>query len=280
MNYWLFLSIFTLLSRPILKTSAAVIAREAEGSQPTDGDILAADYETSASSLHDRSINSPLTARGYSQYWAYQFAALQAFNEKCGAEFYENSDHTVGDFIENPPVPFQPQERALNLERPGDILWTGTAAQCMRVGEHKAEYVPIFGTGTNIIGTRGLCGCIAIAIVSDAGAIVAHILPAHPVQDIMDQINDKFNQMRGQADIIAYIFNVNPGPVITEPMSNAAKALAQTFRDRIVTELGVKVILDGYDSDLTTYRWGTLVVAFNAQINAISVWVNNKVRNT
>ena len=281
MNYRLLLWIATLFGQHVLQTSGAIIAREAKGLQPNDGDIIDTDSGTSGNSIHDRSESTPsIIARDgdLSAYWAYQFSALQALDDKCGKNFDENIP-TVGGVIE---APFQPHKRALNLETPGDYLWTATAAQCVVVGLQDADYVPFFGSsGANVIGTRGLCGCIALAIVSDAGAIVAHFAPERSLNldPMFEKIGRKFMQMNGQHDVIAYLYHVNPGPDILESMANAGATMANSIRDRIVKDLRINVVQSTYDSNLSTYRWGTLVVAFNAQLNAISVWVNNRVRN-
>ena len=167
----------------------------------------------------------------------------------------------------------------LNPRKPAEILWTAPA-QCKIVDIQLADYLD-FSTGPqNVIGTYGLCGCVALAIVGNAGTIIVHLSPLVDMTAQYARVLQKFNaNMRyQQTGMTAYVFRPNASPPDIKPESAAAAAsLVKDMAEWIVAQLEIPVVAQGYDPGDNTpdnRRLGTLVSAVVSGV--ITVWINNR----
>ena len=160
--------------------------------------------------------------------------------------------------------------RSFDLEKrvkPSDVLWN--VGQAIVVNMGLASY-HAWNQAPEAIGTYGLCGCTAVAIVGQAGAIVAHIQPNQAqFQNQMNRIRDLFNNnIRGQT--LPRVF------LLTPTLNDVVQV--QPWQDQISTflsGLGVAVQDEHYPMVLNGgARDGTLVVQRVA--GAIKVWLNEK----
>lgn len=103
-------------------------------------------------------------------------------------------------------------KRSLDLEKRVDrenseCLFNDGEAEVADMGETK--YMPWSTTGPKAIGTVGLCGCTAIAIIGESGAIVSHISPFLITLDgQLDKLKESFNfNMRADIQVAAFVFS-------------------------------------------------------------------------
>ncbi|KAI4114054.1 MAG: hypothetical protein LQ338_008065 [Usnochroma carphineum] len=218
----------------------------------------------------DQSDSAP-ERRGISPAVAKDVLELERSNEKCAVQFddkkYLARSVTLAKRVDIP------------AQTPADILWTAPA-QCLIVGMEQSNYLPFSGQTQNVIGTRGLCGCIALAIVGEAGAVVAHLAPKMDMTSQFNSVLADFTRMQGQNDITAYLFRPDQGPVITAAMAAAGSQLAAQVRDFIIDNMGIPVVARGYDAGsqtLANTRVGTLVTA--AVGGVVRLWINNRLAN-
>ena len=271
MNPRLFLSAFILLGQIIPQALGSVISPVVKRSQPNDNDAYVADAETPSDTILTRSDTSPIiNARAFDvEYWAPEIVRLQVSNNKCR--------ETVGDKIE---ASVTPHKRAFpDTTDPAMLLYTATAAQCVTVEMKTAAYAAFHGRGPTYIGTKGLCGCIALAIVSNEGAVVGHLSAAGDMENKVQVVKSLFANMIDQTNIKGYLFFANEGPIIDYRMFVAGETFTSLLRDRLMAELNINFIMAGYDAFQNVPYWGTLVVGFNHMAGVFSVWVNNQVRN-
>ncbi len=188
-------------------------------------------------------------------------------NERCAAQVQKNKKWQRSSELDK-RVDTSPKR-----PKPANIMFGPTASMCRIVDRERAQFLQ-WGA-MNMIGTIGLCGCTAVAIVSDAGgAIVAHWSPnADTYQQQMDNLRQLFDtNLRGQEGLQAYIFGPAQNGVPQVPQ------LPENIRDDIFQYLGIPTARGTYeqgDPDSPAERHdGTLLVQL-AQ-GALYIWINNR----
>ncbi|KAI4149055.1 MAG: hypothetical protein L6R39_002623 [Caloplaca ligustica] len=164
-------------------------------------------------------------------------------------------------------------------QSPSNILFDAPA-QCLIVGFTDAQYLPFVGQTRNVIGTTGLCGCIAVAIVGESGAVIAHLATRLDMTAQFNRLLASFGAMHGQRDITAYVFVPNQGPAITGAMAAAVGQISIQLRDFIIDNMGVPIVSRGYDAGAQTQgnaRVGTLMAAVVGGV--VRLWINNRLAN-
>ena len=164
-------------------------------------------------------------------------------------------------------------------QSPSDIMWSAPW-QCLIVEMGMSEYHPWSGSAQAMIGTRGFCGCIAVAIVGNGGAVVSHLVTVQDMKPRLDLMFAKFLSMHGQYDIQAYVFSPQAGGKITQAMEAVARIVAIEVRDFITRNMQSSVVLGSYavGGDSPEFaRLGTLVTTI-VQV-AIKLWVNDVLIN-
>ncbi|KAL8814654.1 MAG: hypothetical protein Q9223_006138 [Gallowayella weberi] len=170
----------------------------------------------------------------------------------------------------------EPMEQPVSLDsvgiekrvnKPADLLWSGNAI----VVDMGAAIWHAWAGNPIPIGTFGLCGCTALVLANDVGAIVAHIRPNAGTINV-------------DLQVIRNLFTANG-------MGTAARAILfqpatfgmvqqQGFQDQIANflsqQLSVSLHREVYDTmpQTTNGRDGTLVVRQVGQL--IKIWMNNK----
>lgn len=160
--------------------------------------------------------------------------------------------------------------RSVDLEKrakPSDVLWNVGQAVVVQMGLAAWH---AWGQAPEAIGTYGLCGCTAVAIVGQAGAIVAHIQPNQAqFQNQMNHIRNLY-QTHIQGQTLPRVFLMTPA------LNNVVQV--QAWQDQVrsaLTALGVSVQEEPYPMVVNGgARDGTLVVQRIA--GAIKVWLNEK----
>ena len=106
----------------------------------------------------------------------------------------------------------RPHRRSLTLTPrspmpPSDSLFDNHGAAAWIVDMGRAYYLDWNHSPRNVIGTIGLCGCTAVAILGGSGAIVAHISPNLDLLDAQLQyLGNLFTQNLANQMISAYLF--------------------------------------------------------------------------
>lgn len=155
-------------------------------------------------------------------------------------------------------------------ENPGNVLYDAPNI-CKIIDMNFADYLP-WNDG-NWIGTVGLCGCTAAAIVGEYGAIVAHINP-NPAYFVaqMDKIHDLyFKYLYGKPFVAAYVF----APAIN------GKIEAPILPEGVLGEIakwGITALLDSYEMYTAgagdENRLGSMLVQKAGTL--AYTWINNK----
>lgn len=153
--------------------------------------------------------------------------------------------------------------------RPSDALFT--AGQALRIGMGESGFLTWISNSYGI-GTFGLCGCSAMAIVGNAGSIVAHISPNPKVlTEQLIQIFTLYQQhLRDGETPRAYFF---------PPASEDGAVMVAPFQDIIkefITFMGFGLVQNTYqfNSDGTA-RDGTLIV--RKVVDLVLVYLNDRV---
>lgn len=156
-----------------------------------------------------------------------------------------------------------------NRPTPGNILFS-QPGWCEVVDGGAARY--LLWSQRSLIGTIGLCGCTAIAITGEFGAIVAHINPnLETFYPQMNALRDLFRQnIQGQT---AQVYLLGPS-------RNGAAMVPQFTTDAynyITHNIGLPIVRTLYEvgnvDNRDQARLGTLLVQLWQ--NALYVWVNN-----
>ncbi|KAG7006068.1 hypothetical protein G7Y79_00016g040530 [Physcia stellaris] len=150
--------------------------------------------------------------------------------------------------------------------------------ECLIVGMGLSDYLPWTGTrsGQSVIGTIGLCGCIAVAILSNDGAVVSHLITRSDLSTQLNLMFAKFLSMHGQYDIQAYVFTPETGEAIPSELAAVARVVAMEVRGFIISHMQCSVVLSSYavGGDSPEYaRLGTLVTTRVQGV--IKLWVND-----
>ena len=121
---------------------------------------------------------------------------------------------------------FPPKRDLEKRTNPSDVLWQNGAAVVADMG----NAVPLrFGdNGIFAIGTNGLCGCTALAIIGTTNAVVAHFSPNE-------------NQLQGLLTYVHQLVNENlvgqAVRVIFSPPALNGVTMVQPFQDKITKYL-------------------------------------------
>ena len=160
--------------------------------------------------------------------------------------------------------------RSVDLQkraRISDILWRTGQAIVVNMG--LAAY-HAWNQAPDTIGTWGLCGCTAVVIASEGGAIVAHIQPNPALFNVqLNRIRDLFNQnVRGGTLprlflITPVLDNVPQVPPWQDQISNYLNSLGASIQHEYYP-----MVINGGPRD------GTVVVQRIA--GALKVWLNEK----
>jgi hypothetical protein len=187
-------------------------------------------------------------------------------NERCAAQVQKNKKWQRSSEIDK-RVDTSPKRK-----QPANIMFGADANMCRIVDQGRAQFLQ-WGA-TNMIGTVGLCGCTAVAIVSQAGgAIVAHWSPnANNYQQQWDNLWQLFDtNLRGQP-AYAYIFGPEHNGVPRVPQ------LPDNIRTDIMNNMGISIVRGTYEqgdpNDPAQGTDGTLLIQL-AQ-GALYVWLNNR----
>ena len=92
---------------------------------------------------------------------------------------------------------------------PSDSLFDNHGAAAWIVDMGMAYYLDWYHSPRNVIGTIGLCGCTAVAILGGSGAIVAHISPSADLNAIdaqLQHLGALFTQNLAGQMVNAYLF--------------------------------------------------------------------------
>ena len=167
-----------------------------------------------------------------------------------------------------PPSPGTSRRDLQKRKKPSAVLWQG-AAERIFVDMGLAAW-HAWSEAPQAIGTYGLCGCTAVAIVTQTGALVAHISPNEA--QFLTQMNN-----------IRNIYNRNLGGQILPRVFVFVPALDNVIQsqfwqnwivDFLTSQLGVSVQTEPYRMVLNGGAHdGTLLVRRVAR--AIQVFVND-----
>lgn len=187
-------------------------------------------------------------------------------NERCAAQVQKNKKWQRSSELDK-RVDTSPKRK-----QPANIMFGADRNMCRIVDQGRVQFLQ-WGA-TNMIGTVGLCGCTAVAIVSEAGgAIVAHWSPnANTYQQQWDNLWQLFDTNLRDQRAYAYIFGPAHNGVPEVPQ------LPDNIRDDIMNNMGISIVRGIYEQGdpnaPAQSTDGTLLIQL-AQ-GALYVWLNNR----